>query len=272
METVAILGAGDLGATLARKLAERQLARRVILVDADEGKAKGKALDILQSGPVEGYDTRVVGAATVEGVVDALVVADPAERPAAKGLAAGVGKGLLLVAGSQAPGLLEAAVKAGVPRNRALGSAPVAYAGAVRRRLAGAVQAEPDAITIALLGLPPEHVIVPVASAAVGGVAVDTLAATALRRALEAVRRRVPGPVALAAAAGRTLQAVFASRGAVLPVFAFLDGEYGHRGIVLAVPARLGEGGLLSVLEFLLDPVDRVAFDTAAQRRYEGED
>jgi len=54
-------------------------------------------------------------------------------------------------------------------------------------------------------------------------------------------------------------------------VTASLDGEYGHRRLALAVPARLG-GGRFEVMEVALDPVDRVAFDTAAQRRFEGEE
>jgi malate/lactate dehydrogenase len=57
----------------------------------------------------------------------------------------------------------------------------------------------------------------------------------------------------------------------VLPVFVFLAGEYGHRGIALAVPARLCGGRLDTVVEFALEPVDRVAFDTAAERRRQGQ-
>ena len=63
MNSIAILGAGELGATLARLTAEAEIARRVILLDADEGKARGKALDLAQSGPIEGYDTHVEGGA-----------------------------------------------------------------------------------------------------------------------------------------------------------------------------------------------------------------
>ena len=58
-QTIAVIGAGELGATLARRLAAGEVFRRVLLLDPDVGKAKGKALDILQSGPVEGFDTLV---------------------------------------------------------------------------------------------------------------------------------------------------------------------------------------------------------------------
>ena len=111
MHSIAILGAGDLAATLARRIAEQELARRVVLVEADETRARGKALDIAQSGPVEGFDVEIqaVGTLSAAGAFDALVVADPPEladphvppsRASALGesLAAAVGTRLLLVA------------------------------------------------------------------------------------------------------------------------------------------------------------------------------
>jgi malate dehydrogenase len=284
VQTVAILGAGELGATLARKLAEAERARRVILVDSEAGRAGGRALDILQCGPLEGCDTRVEGSADLgaAGDVDAVVVADsPDLEPqllsvaraleVAKAVVPRLGRGFLLVANAHAPSLVEAAVRAGLPRDRVLGSAPLAYASALRRRLASAVETEPNEVSVSLFGLPPRYVIVPSASATVGGVPVERLSSTAVRRALEELRRRVLGPVALAAAAARVLGALAGARPTVLPVLALLDGEYGHRGVALAVPARLGKGRVQSVVEVALDPVDRVAFDNAAQERFEAE-
>jgi len=280
MNTIAILGAGELGATLARLLADREMARRVVLVDPDDGKARGKALDITQSGPVEGYDTRVEGCATLKDAqpFDVLVVADPPELTSetlpearagdlARSLIAEVGQGILLVAGSHAPSIVEAAVRRGLPRERAIGTSPVAAAAALCHRLGAELKAEPSTVSVGLLGDPPAHCVVPQGSAVIGGIPVEKLAATAVRRAVDGLRRRVLGPVALAQAARRVLHAVDRSRGTILPVFAWLDGEYGHRGLVLAVPAVLGGGRLQRVVAGPLDPVDRVALDTAAQRR-----
>src|SRR6185503_1746264 len=100
-----------------------------------------------------------------------------------------------------------------------------------------------------------------------GGAPVTALHPTALRQALAAVVARAPGPVALATAAARVLQALAGSRASVLPVVVCLDGEYGHRGPALAVPARLGGGRLEGVVEIPLEPVERVALDTLAERR-----
>ncbi len=280
MLSIAILGAGELAATLARRVAEQELARRVVLVDPDEPRARGKALDIAQSGPVEGFDVQVEAAATLAaaGAFDALVVADPAELadprlPRARASALGeslvpvVGKRLLLVAAASASTLIEAAVRKGMSRQRVLGSAPVAYVSALTRRLASEMEVEPRCVSALVLGLPPDQMVIPRESACVGGVPVDRLSPVALRRAAAGLAGRTPGPVALAAAAARVLRALGGSRPSILNVLVSLQGEYGHRGVAVAVPARLAAGGVDSVVEVPLDPVDRVAFDRAAQRR-----
>jgi malate dehydrogenase len=279
---IAILGAGELGATLARRLAALELARRVVLVDADESKARGKALDIAQSGPVDGFDTRVEGAADLgaAGPVDTVVVADPPELidadltpvrsvELAKALVPVLGKSTVVVAGADAAPLVEALVRKGLSRERVLGSSPVALCGVLQRRLAVELSAEPSAVRVTLLGRPPGHLVVPVGAATLGGIPVDRVSAVAVRRATGALRERTPGPVALAFAAVRVLRALQRPRSSVLAVTAMLNGEYGHRGIALAVPARLRSGALDSVVEFALEPVDRVALDTAAQRAHD---
>lgn len=279
MKTVAILGAGELGATLARRLAEGGRCATLILVDADEGRAKGKALDLQQSGPVEGYDVRITGSGRLDGLppLDALVVADPPDLPRAsaelgppesfvRSLVAAAGPGLLVVAASEGAALVASSVRAGLPRNRVLGSSPLATAGALQVTLAEELSVSPSAIALTVLGRPPERPILPRGSATVGGVSVDRVAPLAERRALEAVARRRRGPVALATAAARLLHAVFSGATTVLPVFAVLEGEYGHRRVALAVPARLGRGRLQGIVETALDEVDRTAFDTLADR------
>lgn len=281
METVAILGAGELGATLARRLAETGRFSRICLVDADEGRAKGKALDLLQSGPVEGYDTRLEGARSLKGLgaIDVLVVADLANQPVGSpGLAPpdsfvrevveAAGAGVLVVATAHGAPLVAQAVRLGLPRRRVVGSSPLATAAAVRAHIAAHLSVAPSAVALTVLGLPPSDAIVPQASASVGAISAMAVSPLALRRALEAVKGRVPGPVALAAAASRVLGALFAGTAAVLPVFVALDGEYGHRRVALAVPARLGHGRMEGILEAPLESVDRTTFDTLAARAW----
>ncbi len=281
MKTVAILGAGELGGTLARRLAETGRFAVVHLVDADEGRAKGKALDLLQSGPIEGYDTRVEGSrsATGLGEVDVLVVADAPDLPVSSpGLAPpdsfvrevvdAAGHGLLVVATAQGAAFVTAAVRAGLPRGRVVGSSPLATAAALRSQIAEELGVAPGEVALTVLGLPPHQPILPRGSATVGGVPLERVSPLAERRALEAVKGRVPGPVALAAAACRVLVALSRGTPAVLPVFVTLEGEYGHRRVALAIPARLGHGRVLGIIEVPLEAVDRTAFDTLADRAF----
>jgi malate/lactate dehydrogenase len=160
------------------------------------------------------------------------------------------------------------AVRVGFPRSRVAGSLPLATAGVLRTLLADDLQAAPRDVSLTVLGLPPAKPILPRGSATLGGVPIERLSPLAERRALEAARGRLPGPVSLATAAARVLVALFSRTPAVLPVFAALDGEYGHRRTVLAVPARLARGRVEGVLEVPLDPVDRAAFDTLAERAF----
>jgi malate dehydrogenase len=279
LRSIAVLGAGDLAATVVRRIAEQELARRIVLVDVDESRARGKALDIAQSGPVEGFDVQIEAASslTAAGAFDTLVVADPAElatppgraRVLGESLAAVMGKRPLVVAAPAASAVIEAAVRKGMSREAVVGSAPVAYVSALRRRLATELQVEPRAVSALVLGLPPDPMVTPRESACVGGVPVDRLSPVALRRAAAGLAGRTPGPVALAAAAALVLRALGGSRPSMLSVLVQLQGEYGHRGAALAVPARLAAGRVESVVEVALEPVDRVAFDTAAQRRFQ---
>ena len=275
--TLAVIGAGELGATLARRLAAGADYRRILLLDPDVGKAKGKALDILQSGPIEGFDTLVEGGSVESlGEVDAVAIADPPALDAghlpSEGAAlldlvrAAFGHGPLVIASGH-PALVEMAVAKGHPRDRVLGSAPVALAAAVRRHLAAAVEGRPRDVSAVVLGCPPGRLVIPRASAVIGGVPIDRIAPAAVRNALARVEGRWPGPVALAAAAARVLRALRSSDPSLLSVLVSLAGEYGHRGRALAVPARLGHGRVLGVVELDLDPVDRVAFDNAAGGR-----
>ena len=275
---ITILGAGELAATLARRLAEHELARRIVLVDPEDARARGKALDIAQSGPVDGFDVRVEAVARLDaaGPAEVIVVADPPAlddaslSPSRSAELAGtwvplVGGATLVLAGVHAPALVEAAVRQGLARERVLGSAPVAFTAAVRRRLGGELQVEPREVTALVMGLPPGLPVLPEGSTVVAGVPASRLSAAGLRRS--ASSPRTPGPVALAAAALRVVQALAGSRASVLPVFAALAGEYGHRGVALAVPARLAAGRIESIVEVDLQPVERVAFDNAAERR-----
>jgi malate dehydrogenase len=279
VRSVNILGAGELGATLAHRLALSERFRRIALVDPDVGKARGKALDMAQCGPIEHFDVSIEAHESLEAApaADCLVIGDPpelagpggAKRAAdlARVVAAAVDRGPVVVAPAElGPALVEAAARS-LDRNRVVGSAPVAFAAATRRRLASQLGLAVDAIAAVPMGLPPAHAFVPYGSATLAGVPLEKLQPLSTRPALESMRSRVLGPVSLAHAASRVLEALWGARPSTLPVFAVLQGEYGQRGVALAVPARLCGGRIEAIVEFELEPVDRVAIDTAAEQR-----
>ena len=274
MHTVVILGAGELGATLARRIAGAEGARRVVMVDPDEGRARGKALDILQSGPVDVFDTKVEGAADASALAepDVLVAADHPELAGAPGAAErlaamtrAMNPRVLVVAFARPAAAIDAALGAGLPAERVIGSAPVAVDAALRLRIAEALDAPARAVTLALLGLPPDAIVVPQASVAVAGAPVT--APAVLRQAVEAVRTRTPGPVALASAAAAVIAALGGPRASVLTVMARADAGSGVGRVTVAWPRRIAKGRLGTALDVALEPWERVALVNAAEGR-----
>lgn len=265
MKTVAIVGANELGATLARVLADREQARRVLLVDPEASRAQGKALDLMQSGPVEHSDTRLEAVAELVAGVDAVVLADPTELAGEdvtplrrteflRALVPRLGSAPLVIAGPRPAPLVAAALERGVSVERVMGSAPVAWSAALRRLLAEELKVEPAAVGGVVAGHPPD--LVPLA-VALGGTPLAGAGLSALGRALDRLRARAFGPVSLAAAAARVLRALDGSRESVLPLVL-------GRGV--AVPARLAAGRVLGPVDFELSPRERVLFENAAER------
>jgi len=272
---VNIWGAGELGATLARRLAESGVARRIALIDEDQGRARGKALDLMQSGPSSPFDVLIEGfGAPADAPAAALwVLADPPELEEASArsletavaLVAHASGACFVVARERGAADLVEGLARRARADRVLGSAPIAHGAALRLRLAHELGVERGDVAAMTLGAPPEDVVVP--SALVGGLPLERQSPVALRRALQGLAGRALGPVALAAAAARAIRALQAARESVQPALVMLGGEYGHRGVALAVPARLGRGRVAGLVELPLDPAERVRFDRAAERR-----
>lgn len=273
MNLVAILGAGDLGATVARRLAEREIARRVVLVDADEGRAKGKALDLLQAGPVEGFDALIEGAAAAPPGADALVLADAADLEGREAPSRAVeavkaaGPSRVVCASSRPALLLDALAAGGAARDGLLGSAPLAVAAAIRARVASEARVGAEDVALTVMGAPPDTIVVPQGGAVIGGLPAEAVAPGALRRAAAALTGRTPGPVALAAAAVEVLALLDSGTDAVRPAYAVARGEYGARGFAFAGPVRLTAGRVAGLVEVALAPVDRVALENAVEAR-----
>lgn len=277
MATVVILGAGDIGGATARQLAATDLVSRIVLVDDLTGVASGKALDVAQSSPVDGYHTALSGSSDVAAVVGAVavVIADratgSAEWQGDEALAllkrvAGLNHAAPLVcAGASQAELIEKLVaEAGVSRTRVLGSAPEALRSAVVAITALEAGAAPVDLSLSVLGKPPHQVIVPWDEAAISGrSATNVLSAAQLAR-LDARIARLwpPGPYALAAAATHIIRSALTGSPRVHAAMVAATRDEGTPGRAAMMPVTLNAGGIASLVEPALSTRDRVRFET----------
>lgn len=279
MSELAILGAGDLGGALAHRAASRDRFERVWLVDSHASVASGKALDIRQSGPVEGVTTRVVGASVSEvASADVLVVADRSGAPAQEwdgdeGLAvlveaaAVASRAVIVCAGARQRALVGRAVaEGGIARHRVLGSAPEAFGGAVRAAVALTLDCSALDVRVAVTGALPECPVVLWTSAAAGASPLGARLTPSDRARMASMFPFLwpPGPYALASAASRVAEAIAAGGRGELLVWAHLDGELGVTGEVMAVPARVSARGIDHIAEAAFTLAERDDFVRSA--------
>jgi malate dehydrogenase len=277
MRDVAIVGAGELGGALAHVLARRDAAAAIRLIDDTGHVARGKALDIMQAAPIEGFATPVFGSTDLWAAAGAalIVIADRVGGGEWQGedglrllkrltdLAVG---SVVLCAGAAQRELVERGVREGhIARARLFGSAPEALRGAVRAIVALEASGSPRDVALTVLGVPPSQIVVPWEDATIAGFAATRVLDEQARRR---IRARVaplwpPGPHALASAAVRTIEGVFGRSRGVVTCFVAPDDSSGRRTRTAALPARLGPAGIAGVELPQLNEHDRVALDNA---------
>ena len=278
MSTVAIIGAGDLGGATAQALAARDRVTRVLLIDAAGKVAAGKALDIRQSGAVDGFHCRVDSTDDFTAVTgaSACVIADrfgppAAEWPADDALAMlrrmlqySSGAPLIFGGAAQAQVMLRAGRELGIDRNRLIGIAPEAFASAVRAIVAVEARCSPGEVMLSVLGMPPEFV-VPWSEASIGGYALERVLSQVQLTRIDARARKLwpPGPYTLGVAAARAAEAVVTSSRRTFSVATMLGGEFGVRNRIGALPVRLSTRGIAEVRVPDLNTRERVQLETA---------
>lgn len=276
MREVAIIGAGELGGALAHALARLNLSRVIRLIDERGSVAQGKALDIAQAAPIDGFASQLTAASdwSYAAAADLVFVADRAAggewaADEAVTLLRQIGQALrapIICAGSDAAALVDRAARdAGFPRRRLIGSAPEALASAARAFAAIAVNGSARDVGMVVVGLPPGHTIVPWHDATFAGQSLTRLLDEPARHRLN---RRIaaawpPGPLALAAAAAKAAAAVGGRSRQLLSCFVAPDRAAGVRNRVAALPVRLGPGGIVEVVMPSLTAGEQVALDNA---------
>jgi malate dehydrogenase len=277
MIEVAIIGAGELGGALAHRLARTNAAAAIRLIDETGRVAAGKALDIAEAAPIDGFATQLSGSndVTIAAGAGVIILADrigSGEWQGEDGLVllkrlAQMGTNAVIVcAGAGQRELVERGVaELRLVRARLLGSAPGALAAAARAMVALETNSSPNDVALTMMGVPPAQIVIPWEDAAIGGF-------SATRVLDEPTRRRIvarlpalwpPGPYALAAAAVRVVESIAGRSRGLSVCFVAPDVSAGTRVRAAALPIRLGRAGIVEVVIPELSAHDRVLLDNA---------
>ncbi len=293
---ITVVGAGNVGATTAQRLAEKELARQVVMVDVVEGIPQGKGLDQWESAPIEGFDTRIIGTNGYEETADSDIVVVTAGIARKPGMSrddllntnAGIVKqvseaikrtspnAIVIMVSNPLDVMAYVALKVtGFPRERVLGMAGVLDTARYRAFLAEALDVSVRDIQAMVLGGHGDTMVPLISYTTVSGIPVTQLLD---RRTLEAIveRTRTGGGeivkylktgsayYAPSAAAVQMCEAIVLDQKRILPCAAWLEGEYGLSGLFLGVPCKLGRRGLERIIEVELTADERAALGKSA--------
>src|SRR5689334_13691215 len=296
LSKITVVGAGNVGATTAQRLAEKNLARTVVLVDVIEGVPQGKGLDQWESAPIEGFDTRVIGTndyAPAAGSEVFIVTAGIARKP---GMSrddlvrtnADIVKLVSLKIKETSPKAIVVVVSnpldvmcwvtkqvTGFPRERVIGMAGVLDTARYRAFLAEALDISVQDIQAMVLGGHGDTMVPLISYTTVSGIPVtqlmertqlDAIVDRTRNGGAEIVKYLKTGSAYYAPSSGavQMVEAIVHDQKRILPCAAWLEGEYGMRGLYLGVPCKLGRRGLERVLEVQLTADERTALGKSA--------
>ncbi len=294
---IAVVGGGHVGATVAQRIAEKDLARTVVLIDIVEGVPQGKALDQWESGPIEGFDARVIGTqgyAEAAGAELFVVTAGIARKPGMSrddlvktnaGIVRSVSEAIkkaapnaIVIIVSNPLDVMCAVAKeaTGFPRERVIGMAGVLDTARYRTFLAEALDVSVEDIQAMVLGGHGDTMVPLVSYTTVSGIPVTQLLDAKRLEAIvsrtrqggaEIVKHLKTGSAyyAPSAAAVQMVEAIVKDKKRVLPCAAWLTGEYGLQDIYCGVPCKLGRNGLEAILEVELSEQERTALHQSAE-------
>ncbi|MCA1025211.1 malate dehydrogenase [Cytobacillus kochii] len=295
---VSVIGAGFTGATTAFLLAQKELAD-VVLVDIPqmENPTKGKALDMLEASPVQGFDANILGTANYEDTKDSdivVVTAGIARKPGmsredlvqtnetimknvAKEIAKYSPDSLIIVLSNPVDAMTYTIFKeTGFPKNRVIGQSGVLDSARFRTFVAQELQISIKDITGFVLGGHGDDMVPLVRYSYAGGVPLEKLISKdRLEQIVDRTRKGGGEIVSLlgngsayyapAAALVEMAEAMIKNQKRILPAIAYLEGEFGYQGIYLGVPTILGANGIEKVIELDLTKEEKDALDQSAE-------
>jgi malate dehydrogenase len=293
---ITVVGAGNVGATTAQRIAEKELARTVVMVDVAEGIPQGKGLDQYQSAPIEGFDSRVIGTNGYEETAGSEVVVITAGIARKPGMSrddllntnAGIVKqvsenirqsspdAILVIVSNPLDVMCYVAKQvSGFPRERVIGMAGVLDTARYRAFLAEAMDVSVRDIQAMVLGGHGDTMVPLVSYTTVSGIPVTQLLERSKLDAIvdrtrnggaEIVKHLKTGSAYYAPSAGavQMVESIVLDQRRILPCAAWLEGEYGMRDLFLGVPCKLGRRGLERVIEVELTGQERADLERSA--------
>ena len=291
---IALIGAGNIGGTLAHLCALKGLGD-VVLYDVIDGLPQGKALDLLEAGPIEGYDVNLIGTTSYTDIQDAdvcIVTAGLARKPGmsrddllginckimrevSENIAKYAPNSFLIVITNPLDAMVTLAKRVtGFPKNRVVGQAGVLDSSRYRTFIAQELNASVRNVTAMVLGGHGDDM-VPVRSyCQVAGIPIERLISAERLEEIENRVRQAGGEIVAllktgsafyspASAAIQMTEAYLYDKKQILPCAAYLEGEYGIEGVYFGVPVSIGAGGVERVVDIALSNKEKQAMQVS---------
>jgi malate dehydrogenase len=295
MKRISIIGSGNVGTNTAFFIAETRTAE-VLLVDIKDGIAAGKALDLMEAGPVRGYATSIRGTVRIDDIAgcDVVIIAAGVTRkpgqqredlyrenaPIVSAIAKDIRRlapGAVVINVVEPIDLLTLLVQEtlGADRFKVMGVGGLLSSTRIRFLVSKALEVSPREVTGLIIGPHHPSMVFLKDTIRVSGIPAEALLGEArLRELIEEARnagdfilqltQRSSSFYASCAATAALVEAIVCNTRALLPVSVRCDGEYGIKGLAIGVPAYIGEQGVAGIVELKLSTADREAFDKAA--------
>ncbi len=294
---VTVVGAGAVGATCADNIARKELCNELVVLDIKEGVAEGKAMDLMQTAQIEGFDTKVIGSTNdyskTAGSDVAVITSGLPRKPGMTreeliGINAGIVKGvtenilkhspnaIIIVISNPMDTMTYLALKSsGLPKNRIIGMGGALDSARFRYYLSQALKCSPNDLQASVIGGHGDTTMIPLTRLAtymgmpvnnfadadtLKKVAADTMVGGAtLTGLLGTSAWYAPG-----AAGAMLVESIVRDEKRIVPCCVYLEGEYGQKDICLGVPVTIGRNGWEKIIDYKLSDEEKALFAKSA--------
>jgi malate dehydrogenase len=293
---ITVIGAGNVGATTAQRLADKELANELVLIDVIEGMPQGKGLDMYEAAPVEGTDTRVIGTNSYDATANSDIVVITAGIARKPGMSrddlqttnAGIVKSVTEQATAKSPTSILIVVSnpldvmtyvawkvSGFPRHRVIGMAGVLDSARFRTFISMELNVSVEDVSAFVLGGHGDSMVPLPRYSTVAGIplpdimdqaTIDRLVKRTRDGGIEIVNFLKTGSAyyAPSASAVQMVEAIVKDKKRILPCAVWLQGEYGMSDVVVGVPIKIGKKGMEEIIQIKLTADEQAALNKSA--------